>query len=444
MKNEKASGNAMKIILITPGTGSYYCGVCMRDNALAKELIRQGHDAVMLPMYLPLTLDESAASPETPIFYGGINVYLQEKFALFRHTPRWLDELLNTPALLRFAGRQSDMTNGAELGELTVSMMRGEEGRQAKELDQLVNWLKEEGKPDAVWLSTALLAGLARRIKTALRVPVLGSLQGEDTFLDSLPEPSRARSWQALIERARDVDLFIAPSRFYADLMGDRMQIETARRRVIPNGICLDGFNMAKGPAEKPFVGYLARFIEEKGLGLVVDAFIELKKRGRYPEVQLRCAGAMTAEDARYVALLERKIAAAGLTQQVEFLPNVTRDAKIAFLQSLTLFSVPALYPEAFGLYVIEALAVGVPVVQPRSAAFPEIIEATGGGVLFQPGSAAALAEAWESLLAAPQNARELGARGRMAVHRDYSMGRMAERFLAATREVFDAAGARH
>src|ERR1051325_12105883 len=85
----------MRIVLLTPGTGSYYCGVCMRDNALAKELIRQGHDAVMLPMYLPLTLDEGAASPDSEIFFGGLNVYLQQKLALFRHTPRWLDRSLN-------------------------------------------------------------------------------------------------------------------------------------------------------------------------------------------------------------------------------------------------------------------------------------------------------------------------------------------------------------
>ena len=79
----------MKIILLTPGTGSYYCGVCMRDNALAKELIRQGHEAIILPMYLPLTLEESSASPDTPIFFGGINVYLQQKLAIFRreHAP---------------------------------------------------------------------------------------------------------------------------------------------------------------------------------------------------------------------------------------------------------------------------------------------------------------------------------------------------------------------
>jgi glycosyltransferase involved in cell wall biosynthesis len=324
----------MNLVLLTPGTGSYHCGVCMRDNALAQELIRMGHDAVMLPMYLPLTLDEPAASPKTPIFYGGIRVYLQQKFAFFRHSPRWLDKLLNHSSLLRMAGRQTALTDGAQLGELTVSMMRGEEGRQAKELDALVEWLKNDGKPDAVWLSTALLIGLARRIKNELGVPVLASLQGEDGFVDSLPEPWRDRTWQTLAERAGDVDLFVAPSRFYADFMAAPLHLPARQLRVIPNGISLEGYEGERHPSEPPAIGYLARFIEGKGLGLVVDAFIDLKARGEFPKVRLLCAGAMTMQDEGYVRALKQKLADAGLSRDVEFRPNVTREEKIAFCKA--------------------------------------------------------------------------------------------------------------
>ena len=424
----------MKIVLLTPGTGSYYCGVCMRDNALAKELIRQGHDTVMLPMYLPLTLDEDAASPGTPIFFGGINVYLQQKLALFRHTPRWLDRLLNTRGLLSFAARRSGMTATAEVGELTLSMLRGEEGNQAKELTKLIEWLREY-RPDAVWLATALLVGLARGIKEALGVPVLASLQGEDSFLDGLPEPWRTRAWEALAERARDVDACIAPSRYYAELMGGRMRIAAEKLRVIPNGVALNETPKAQRSTGSEAVGYLARFIEGKGLGLVVDAFILLKKRGRFPAAKLRCAGAMTADDARYVATLKRQLDAAGCAADAEFLPNVSRAEKAEFLQSLTLLSVPASYGEAFGLYLLEAWAAGVPVVQPRCAAFPELVEAADGGILCEPGSAEALADGWESLLAKPAKAVEMGARGRAAVEREFSLPRMAERFVALTGE---------
>ncbi len=425
----------MKIVLLTPGTGSYYCGVCMRDNALAKEVIRLGHEAVMLPMYLPLTLDESSANAKAPIFFGGINVYLQQKFAFFRTSPRWLDRLLNYRGFLRLAGKQSGMTNGAELGEITLSMLRGEEGYQAKELDVLVEWLRTHEKPDAVWLSTALLAGLARRITRELKIPVICSLQGEDVFLDDLPEPWRTDAWNTLAECARDTAACVAPSRWYGDLMARRMRLDPEQSQVIPNGIGLEGFEAPGEPEDPPVIGFLARFTEGKGLGLVIDAFIELKRRNRFPGVRLCCFGAMTDLDERYVQKLEQRLAAAGCAGLVEFHANVSRERKIELLKSLTLLSVPTKYGEAFGLYLIEALAAGVPVVQPHTAAFPEIVEDTGGGLLFDPLTPEACADAWEQLLGNRDLARKLGRQGRDAVFRDYSVQRLAERYLALTEE---------
>jgi glycosyltransferase involved in cell wall biosynthesis len=432
----------MKIFLLTPGTGSYHCGVCMRDNALAKELHRQGHDAVMLPMYLPLTLDESAASPGTPIFFGGINVYLQQKFAFFRHTPRWLDALFNQRWLLKLvAGSAASQTGGPDVGELTHSMLLGEDGQQAKELDELIAWMQQHGKPDAVWLSTALLAGLARRLTRALGIPVLGSLQGEDSFLDSLAEPWRTRCWDTLTARAHDVFALVAPSRYYADLMGVRMKLPSEKLRVIPNGIAPEDFAPAATPPPLA-IGYLARMIPGKGLGTVVDAFILLKKRGHFPTVKLLVVGAMTTSDEGYVDSLQAKLRAAGCGADVEFHPNVSRTEKAALLRRFTLLSVPATYGEAFGLYIAEAWASGVPVVQPDSAAFPELITATGAGALFEPANTDALVRTWEELLADPAATHALGAKGRAAVERDFSMARMAERFLALTRESIDAVSA--
>ena len=437
----------MNIVLLTPGTGSYHCGVCMRDNALAKELIRQGHRAVMLPMYLPLTLDESAASPETPIFFGGVSTYLREKVPLLRRMPRWVDRLLSHRALLRLvAGKAAAKTGGPDVGKLTLSMLRGEEGNQAAEIEELIAWLREHGQPDAVWLSTALQAGLARRIKAALGVPVIGFLQGEDTFLDGLGEPWSAQAWALLAERMRDADLWVAPSRYFADLMAKRLgwsAEECARRiRIVPNGVSLEGYGTlnAQRPTlnAQPTIGYLARFVPGKGIGLLVEAFIALKKRAGFSNVRLRCAGSMTEGDSRYVGTLKARLAAAGVAGDVEWLPNVSREEKIAFLESLTVFSVPATMSEAFGLYVIEALAAGVPVVQPQASAFPEIVAATGGGVLFHPGaneaaSAEALADMLGSLLSDPEIASTLGGLGRDAVWRDYTIARLAERLVAAT-----------
>ena len=82
-------------------------------------------------------------------------------------------------------------------------------------------------------------------------------------------------------------------------------------------------------------------------------------------------------------------------------------------------------------MFITEALAAGIPVVQPRVAAFPEVIEATGGGVLYDIDESGALAEALESLLLDPERARELGRRGYEAVHERFGIDRMAKDFVA-------------
>ncbi len=426
----------MNIILLTPGTGSYHCGVCLRDNALARDLIRQGHDAIMLPMYLPLTLDEPSVNPDIPIFFGGISVYLEQKFSFLRHMPRWLDRMLSARWLLRLvAGSAASQTGGPDVGELTHSMLLGEEGRQAVELEHLIAWLQKHGKPDAVWLSTALLVGLARRIKSALGIPVIGSLQGEDSFLDGLAEPWKTRCWDTLTERARDIDAFIAPSHYYAKLMGSRMKLRPEQVRVIPNGIAVQDYAVREVAPRTPVIGYLSRMIPGKGLGTLIDAFILLKKRGHFPEAQLRIAGAMTDTDAKYVEMLKARLRDAGCAEDADFAPNVSREEKVAFLRGLTLLSVPASYGEAFGLYLAEAWAAGVPVVQPRCAAFTEMVEATGAGRLFEPSNTEALVEEWEWIFSHPEDATEMGRRGRVAAENEFSLAKMTERFLAVTRE---------
>ena len=422
----------MNIVLLTPGTGSYHCGVCMRDNALAKELIRLGHHAVMLPMYLPLTLDESAATPETPIFFGGVSTYLREKIPFLRKMPRWLDRLLSARPLLKLLAGKAARTGGPEVAGMTLSMLRGEEGNQASEIEELITWLRvafDGKKPDAVWLSTALQAGLARRIRAELGIPVIGFLQGEDSFLDGLG-PTAPETWKLLSERMRDASAWIAPSRYYAQLMARRLGWAEGALRVIPNGVAIPE-PLPRG--EGLTIGYLARFIPAKGLGLLVDAFILLHKE--MPGVRLRCAGSMTDGDARYVDMLKARLRAAGCEDRVEWLPNVSLEVKQEFLASLTVFSVPATYSEAFGMYVIEALAAGTPVVLPALSAFPEIVEATGGGVIFPPGDnertfTENLAAALKSLLRDPVRARALGDAGRAAVIREFSMTRLAQRLV--------------
>ncbi|MFA6546155.1 MAG: glycosyltransferase family 4 protein [Limisphaerales bacterium] len=439
----------MNLVQITPGAGGMYCGNCFRDNALVAALRRQGHDVLMVPLYLPMTLDEESQAAGTPTFFGGINVYLQQQSAFFRRAPNWLHSLLDSPALLKLAAGRAAKTRAADVGELTLSMLRGEEGHQARELDELLAWLKTQPRPDIVMLSNAMLAGLARRLKAELGCRIICNLQGEDAFLDAMPSPHREQVWALLAERCRDCDLFIAPSRYFGDTMAKRLSLPADKVKVVFNGISLEGYgsnqcsvfsNQSEAARATnasalntehcslntaPTLGYFARMCREKGLDLLVEAFIELKHRNAVPNLKLKIGGGCGPGDEPFVAQLKEHLRRAGCLGDVEFHPNLTRGQKVGFLQSLTVFSVPALYGEGFGLYLIEAMAAGVPVVQPRHAAFPELIEATGGGIIAE-ANAAALAAAIEALLLDSARLRTLGESARRSVAEHFTVDRMA------------------
>ena len=429
----------MNIVQLTPGAGGMFCGNCFHDNTLVAALRDLGHDATMLPLYLPINVDEVDQSAGNPIFFGGINVYLQQKSAWFRHAPGWLHRLLNSRRLLEWAAGRAAKTRADEVGELLLSMLRGETGNQNREISELIVWLREHAQPDVICLSNALLVGMVRRLKAELGVPVVCLLQGEEPYLDALPPALRPIVWKLLAERAVDLDAWIAPSRWNAEAMKLRLNLKSERLHVVPDGINLAGYQVeGRGPKlegkHAPVLGYFARMCKDKGLDTLVEAYIQLKQRGRVPRLKLHIGGGCGPGDEPFVKSLRVRLAEAGCIGEVGFSPNLNRAEKLEFLQGLTVFSVPANYGEAFGLYVIEALAAGVPVVQPRTAAFPEILAATGGGILCEPGDAKSLADALEELLVNPERARALGETGRRAVAEKFS----AEAMARATLQVFE------
>lgn len=425
----------MNLVQITPGAGGMFCGNCLRDNALVTELRRQGHAALMVPLYLPLRLDESDQSAGTPIFYSGINVYLDQLLPAFRRAPGWLHRLLQSPRLLRLASGRAAKTRPADVGELTVSMLRGEQGNQARELEDLVAWLVDHAKPDVVCLSNALLIGMGRRIKAVTGAKLACMLQGEDWFLDGLGEPFRTQGWATLGERLREADVLMAPSRYFAELMARRTGLPVERIAIVPNGINLAGYpaeaNRARPLPQPPVLGYFARMSRDKGLDLLVDAFLRLKARGKVPSLKLRVGGGCGPTDEPVVQEQLAKLRRAGVEGDAEFCRNLSREDKVRFLESLTVCSVPARYGEAFGLYVVEALAAGVPVVQPRTAAFTELVSASGAGVLCAPEDPAALADAIESLLLDPAQCERLSTAAVRAAREQFSVAAMARQTLA-------------
>src|SRR2546427_4051905 len=325
----------MNIIQLTPGAGAMFCGNCFRDNALVAVLRKMGHEVTMIPLYLPLTLDEVDQSSDTPIFFSGINVYLEQKSALFRQAPDWIRNVLASRPLLRWAAGRAAKTRAIDLGDLTLSMLRGEERKQVRELDDLIDWLlKTQPRPDVICLSNALLLGMARRLKSKLGAPLVCTLQGEDSFLDALPPSHRAACWQAIAERAAEVDAFVAPSRYFANLMSERLGLPAGSVRVVYNGIDPAGYtgesrieqgrsssSSAAIRQSSPKLGFFARMCKEKGLDTLVEAFILLRKRGRVKDLELRIGGSCGPADEPFVNSLRERLKANGLMSVVEFHP---------------------------------------------------------------------------------------------------------------------------
>lgn len=431
----------MKFMLLVPGTGHFYCGSCLRDDALGKALRAMGHNVEVVPLYLPLVVEDPAAdpaAPQVPVHMGGINMYLQQKTKLARRLPRWLADLLDRPGLLRWASRRGNLTEAPDLGAMTLSMLRGEHGQQALEVEKLVAWAKATSTPDVIVLSNAMLTGVARRLRQELRAPVVVTLQGEAPFLDALPAPFSEQAWQALRDNAAGIDAFVPVSRFYGDEMAKRLGIDSERLHVVENGI--DVHDLQTEPTrlaerQPKAIGYLARMCRDKGLPTLVDAFALLLEKNTVPDLRLRVAGVMLREDRALVEELRARLRATGHAERAEFLPNVTRQQKLDLLHSLSVLSVPATYGESFGLYVLEAWAAGTPVAQPRIGPFPDLIAATGGGLLCEPDDPASLAEALEQLLLDGERAQRMADAGRAACLTHFTSERMAREFEAVCRK---------
>ena len=422
----------MKIAYIVPGSGGgFYCENCVRDGVLISAMRRAGHDAFLVPMYLPLFLDESGAIPSAPLFFGGINAYLQQISAFFRRTPRWLDRGFDSHWLLRLAARRAGTTRAYGLGAMTYSMLLGREGRQAKEVERLVAWLRSVGAPEIVHLSNALLLGLAAPVRRELGCRVVCSLQDEDTWLDALDPPYDRDCWQALRAGAKEVAVFVAVSRWYADRFAARLDISPASIRIVPAGVPDPG-EPALRPGGGAVIGYLARLSRANGADQLVEAFLRLRQQRGFETARLRLTGGHTADDRPFLRQLHQRIAAAGATNAVDFLPDFDRRARREFLATLTALSVPMPAGEAFGLFLVEAAAAGVPVVQPRTGAFPEIVAATGGGALYEPATADALYAALLELLSNPDQWRDLAVRGRQGYLREFTDDLMARATVAA------------
>jgi len=422
----------MRIIHIIPGSGgSFYCGNCLRDSKYVVALRKMGHEVIKVPMYLPLFADEHDLN-DIPVFYGAISIYLKQLYPFFEKAPKWFDKILNSKPMLKMAAGMAGSTRAKGLSEMTISMLKGEHGHQHEELDRMIDWIRHHYAADVVHLSNALLSGLAPRIKEKLGVKVFCSLQDEDVWIDVMKPEFREEAWNLMHANASSIDRFISVSHYFSTFMKERIDIPDEKVKTIYLGI--DPADYEHVPiSEKPRnIGFISRMYEENGLDILVEAFISLKDRQGFQDVNLILTGGSTGDDKHYINKLRKRIDEYGLHDQVEFLEDFEEKGRKEFFRKVSVVSVPVRIGEAFGLYLLESMASGVPVVQPALGAFPEIIRKSGGGIVYEPNQPEILTESLAKLLSDPQQLAGLSQSGYEGVHRYFDIFTHARELITA------------
>ena len=420
----------MHVVHIIPGSGgSFYCGNCLRDSTIVDSLRQTGIEVTKIPMYLPLFSDEHDLA-DIPVFYGAISIYLKQLYPAFRNAPPWVDRLFNSGPALKLAARMSGSTNAKGLEDMTISMLLGEEGKQKQELDHLVDWMAEHGKPDVVHLSNALLLGLARRIKEKLDTIVVCSLQDEDQWIDAMDEDFQKKTWALMSERARDVDAFFSVSEYYSNRMRREMSISSEKLHTVHIGIDPDSYTYINSVEKEPVIGYISRICPENGFEVLLDAFILLKKEVGMEALKLMVTGGSTGDDQAFLRKVRRRIKKSGLQNDIIFQKEFEGNSRLEFFRKVSVISVPVLKGEAFGLYLLESMASGIPVVQPKLGAFPEILNLSGGGMIYEPNKPEVLARTLGDLLGNPENLKKLSLNARQGVEDHFNIQNQASKMV--------------
>jgi glycosyltransferase involved in cell wall biosynthesis len=429
----------MKIMHIIPGSGgSFYCGNCLRDSKYVEALRKSNHQVVKLPMYLPLFADEHDLNREIPVFYGAISIYLKQQFPIFRKAPTWFDNMLNSKPMLKLASRFAGSTRAKGLEEMTVSMLLGEEGQQKEELQRMLDWIVEHCDPDVIHLSNALLLGLAKQLNERLHVPVICSLQDEDVWVDVMKPSARNHVWKLMSDKAASVSAFISVSDYYAREMKQKMELPEKKLKSVHIGVDPADYTFKPVSEKKRKIGYISRMCHENGVDILVDAFILLKENKGFGDVELVLTGGSTGDDRKFIADNKAKLKKHRLLEQVDFHEDFEEAGLRAFLDKVAMVSVPVRNGEAFGIYLLECMVSGVPVVQPALGAFPEITELSGGGIVYEPNTPEALAEALAGLLNDPGQLDRLSRQGVKGVEKHFHIDVQAERMLSVYQKAIE------
>jgi glycosyltransferase involved in cell wall biosynthesis len=418
----------MKIVyLITGSGGSFYCGNCYRDMLYVRAIRKvPGIVARAIPLYLPPYKTPVESGFDKHVFFGAISMYLREKVGFLRNMPAILDKFFDSSIFLKFAAKQAGTTSTEGFEELTINMIEGDNAFRKEEVDRLVKYLLKDGKPDIIHLSNALILGIARQLKKRIDVKIVCSLLNEDDWIDDMAEPFRSRAWKMIAKEADHVDVFVTPSNYYKNLFRSKTGLLCKNVMVVPLGFDLEKETLSRKEREPSAIGYFSRVNHHNGFDKLVDAFIELKNKDLIPGLTLHVCGGFTGNDKPFISQQLKKIREHKLEKSVRIYPEFQGDRKMEFFDNVDVISVPVRKYDGYGLYILEANAAGIPVVQPATGAFPEIIETTGGGIVYTPDTVSDLATGLNKLFKDKELISSLGEKGRKMVLQELSLDKMS------------------
>lgn len=419
----------MKIVyLITGSGGSFYCGNCYRDMIYLRAIRKvPGITATAIPLYLPPDETNIETGLDKHVFFGAITMYLREKVPFFRNMPVFLDKFFDSAPMLKMASRRAGTTRTEGLEDMTLSMIKGENAFPEKELQRLIKYLTKDGKPDIIHLSNALIIGLARQLKKRLDVKIVCSLLNEDDWIDEMVEPYQSKAWKLISQEAVNVDTFITPSKYYKELFISKTGVSGVNFHIIPLAIDAGDSNIIQKRDNYPALGYFCRINSQNGFDKLVDAFIELKTGNCLPGLTLHVSGGYTGDDKSFIAEQIKKIKTHGLKSFIRIYPEFQGNSKQEFFSNIDIMSVPVRKHDGYGLYILEANAAGIPVVQPATGAFPEILEMTMGGITYSPDTVTELSASLLRLFKDNILRAQLGSNGREKVNKELSLDKMSD-----------------
>ena len=382
----------MKILFITPSSGdSFYCGNCFRDNLQASALRNAGHEVIIMPLYLPLKQESFRA--DTPLFFPATTYYVAQRFFGKRKMPQWMKKLTGSEAMLKIASSRSGTTSAKGMEDMTLSMIKGDDIAFMDHIDQMINWIQTQEKPDIIHLSSTLIIGIAKVLRSRLNIPIICSVQDEEIWIDSLNKEDANRAWQSITENIRYIDHFITTSEFYKDVVRKRIP-QIAEVAVIYPGVDCKKYASESYPKD-PVIGFFYRMNRENGLDILAEAFVKLKQKNSIKNLKLKIGGGYTNENKQF--LKEVKNTLAPYSADVEISDSYSLEEQVHFYSEISVISVPITFNESVGLYLCEAFAAGRPAVEPATGSFPEIIGEAG--LLYSPNNSDSLADALEKLL---------------------------------------------